>query len=751
MAATDSLNIVALISGGKDSFYSILHCLKNGHKVTALANLYPSSTYTAHSSDERGQNDEEIDSHMYQTVGASVIPLYAEALGLPLYRHAINGAAVNKDRSYSSKAAEQDETESLIPLLAEVKAAHPEVNAISTGAILSDYQRTRIESVALRLDLTPLAFLWQYPYLPPYTQGSLLADMAVVGQNSRIIKVASGGLDERHLWLNVGDSAGITARKLTKEMGRFGGLVGGAVLGEGGEYETLAIDGPSPIWKRRIVIEDGEREVIKDGGVWSLRMRGARTTMKLIGDDEQDWLERLRVPEMWDDESAALATFMKESTRQDDNMTGKDTQDRKYSSHHELQSTITDQGSTIYLSNLHAISQTLAPAEQMNAIKQNLTDELTKLSVESSSIAFTTILLRNMSDFAAINASYSTLFDTPNPPARVTIACGDTLPNGIDVVLSVIAHKPSSHYPRLGLHVQSRSYWAPANIGPYSQAISIGLNNRTRGTQDHNRDESPRRIVYVAGQIPLVPASMTLVSADFATQAALSIQHLWRIGRVMQVDWWVSCIAFITASDEAEAGQRSKMAVHAWEKAHTAIPTEQDEESEDVDIAERDLRRPWAYREASSTSADVLKTERRQLPRWEVLRKHSLRISPMFVAEVAELPRGASIEWASLGAADVGDCMLRVMREGHGGDVNVQDAFTVVWVTAEDDEHVAHLLGEMDLRYGAAQGLVEVYASGPISAKSIGALHVQISPCRSVWDTEGRRVFAVLRCRTLCA
>ena len=35
------LNVVCLISGGKDSLFSILHCKKNGHNVVALANLHP--------------------------------------------------------------------------------------------------------------------------------------------------------------------------------------------------------------------------------------------------------------------------------------------------------------------------------------------------------------------------------------------------------------------------------------------------------------------------------------------------------------------------------------------------------------------------------------------------------------------------------------------------------------------------------------------------------------------------------------
>ena len=37
----ERLNVIALVSGGKDSFFSLLHCMANGHRVVALANLYP--------------------------------------------------------------------------------------------------------------------------------------------------------------------------------------------------------------------------------------------------------------------------------------------------------------------------------------------------------------------------------------------------------------------------------------------------------------------------------------------------------------------------------------------------------------------------------------------------------------------------------------------------------------------------------------------------------------------------------------
>ncbi|KAF7170919.1 hypothetical protein CNMCM6106_005488 [Aspergillus hiratsukae] len=194
--ATPGLNVIALISGGKDSLYSILHCIRNGHKVVALANLYPSPSRRAGSTatkdnehpkeeEEDDEEEEDIDSFMYQTIGHSVIPLYEAALGIPLYRAPITGDAVDTSRIYRHDAADpmadepepepsaeenkeqsQDETESLVPLLRRIQAAHPEANAVSAGAILSTYQRTRIENVAARLGLVPLAWLWQYPVLP---------------------------------------------------------------------------------------------------------------------------------------------------------------------------------------------------------------------------------------------------------------------------------------------------------------------------------------------------------------------------------------------------------------------------------------------------------------------------------------------------------------------------------------------------------------------------------------------------------
>ena len=66
--------VLSLISGGKDSIYNTMKCVEKGHKIIALANLYPPEMGT------------EIDSYMYQSVGGQAIENIALALGLPLYR-----------------------------------------------------------------------------------------------------------------------------------------------------------------------------------------------------------------------------------------------------------------------------------------------------------------------------------------------------------------------------------------------------------------------------------------------------------------------------------------------------------------------------------------------------------------------------------------------------------------------------------------------------------------------------------------
>lgn len=67
---------------------------------------------------------DEIDSHMYQSVGTTIPPLIAEAMGLPHYTRVIKGGAVEQGAEYGSRehggegsGQEGDETEDLTALL----------------------------------------------------------------------------------------------------------------------------------------------------------------------------------------------------------------------------------------------------------------------------------------------------------------------------------------------------------------------------------------------------------------------------------------------------------------------------------------------------------------------------------------------------------------------------------------------------------------------------------------------------------
>ncbi|XP_065403812.1 diphthine--ammonia ligase isoform X3 [Macaca fascicularis] len=175
------MRVAALISGGKDSCYNMMQCIAAGHQIVALANLRPA---------ENQVGSDELDSYMYQTVGHHAIDLYAEAMALPLYRRTIRGRSLDTRQVYTK--CEGDEVEDLYELLKLVKEKE-EVEGISVGAILSDYQRIRVENVCKRLNLQPLAYLWQR------NQEDLLREMISSNIQAMIIKVAALGITGHRL------------------------------------------------------------------------------------------------------------------------------------------------------------------------------------------------------------------------------------------------------------------------------------------------------------------------------------------------------------------------------------------------------------------------------------------------------------------------------------------------------------------------------------------------------------------------
>ena len=114
-----------------------------------------------------------------------------------------------------------------------------------------------------------------------------------------------------------------------------------------------------------------------------------------------------------------------------------------------------------------------------------LEEKLPTYSELLSTSATITLLLPDLdgSTFSCANAAYASFFGR-SPPARACVGVG-----GVGVALDCLAwagelsvsldNKMATKQmrgetgARKALHVQSLSYWAPANIGPYSQAISV--------------------------------------------------------------------------------------------------------------------------------------------------------------------------------------------------------------------------------------------------------------------------------------
>ncbi|KAL5347093.1 hypothetical protein ACLOAV_008236 [Pseudogymnoascus australis] len=614
------LNVIALISGGKDSIYSLLHVLSLGHRVLALGNLYPqpaahvtshsTSTSTTTTSTSASSSttpttaagaatvDDDApdpDSHMYQTAGHALIPAIARALGLPLFRAPIVGGAVVGGSTYAPVSSvgggglgkegggggwggEGDETESLIPLLRAIKKAHPTADA--------------------------------------------------------------GG---------------------------------------------------------------GEKEVVK-----------------------------VRKPALLEESFEKTLKAVLEATEPapSDLGTGIDDTATPPSSRANWETTAHPDRSTWTIVPSPTSSTPPTASEAMTSISAQLSALLTTHNLSITDIVSTTLLLSDMSTFASTNTIYASLFSAPNPPSRACVSVGALLPASAPVIMHVSL---SSAPARRALHVQSRSYWAPANIGPYSQAQCAPLlpaSPERRGVEG----------VCIAGQIPLVPATMEIV---------LALQHLWRVALAMDVGFFASGTAVMARCGLEVARRRARLAGVAWAERHRVLVEEEGEE-EDVDLWELTNRR----------GEEMMGGERleKRLPEWERVEGEGggLGVSPFWAAEVESLPRGVDVEWLA-GVGVVGESVkVRSEVSGSGGGVHEcvvggSVVITTVFVGYEEarvkglEERVGELRGLLGgvSGKGALMGAEQVYLDDGIEGlwAEVGG---NVIPCRSLWDREGTRLGAVV-------
>jgi len=204
------IRLAALYSSGKDSNYALWLMQKQNYDVSCLVTV-------------RSKNK---DSYMYHTPNIEMTELQSEAIGIPLI-------------TVETEGEKEKELEDLEKGLNEAKKKY-KIDGVITGALYSNYQRERIEKVCDKLGLKVFSPLWHA------NQELELREIIRNGFRVILTAIAAEGLDKT--WLG---------RVLTeKDVDRLVELekkIGLNVAGEGGEYESLVLNGPN--FSKQIEIE----------------------------------------------------------------------------------------------------------------------------------------------------------------------------------------------------------------------------------------------------------------------------------------------------------------------------------------------------------------------------------------------------------------------------------------------------------------------------------------------------------------
>ena len=216
------MKVAVLFSGGKDSTMAVYAALDAKEDVRYLLSM-------------KSRNDE---SYMFHVPNIHITDLLAEALDIPIM-------------SVETDGIKEEELEDLRTAFENLKDLG--VEAIYTGALYSVYQKSRIEKLGSEVGLEIISPYWHVDEL------EYMRKIVSLGFKIMICGVAAWGLDESWLGRIIDDE---TIDELVKLNEKYHV----DIAFEGGEAETLAIDGP--IFKKRLEILKYKKEWHLDSGVF---------------------------------------------------------------------------------------------------------------------------------------------------------------------------------------------------------------------------------------------------------------------------------------------------------------------------------------------------------------------------------------------------------------------------------------------------------------------------------------------------
>ena len=217
-----------LFSGGKDSVMALNYAIENGDDVKYLLSI-------------KSENDE---SYMFHVPNIHMTELISQAVEIPLIE-------------VKTAGVKEEELEDLKEGFKQLKELG--IEAIYTGALFSTYQKSRIENLADELDIKAISPYW---HKDPKEYMELVIDS---GFKVIISGVFAYGLDEK--WLGR-----LIDRQALEELEKISEKTYLHLAFEGGEAETLVIDGP--IFKKRIEILKADIDWHLDSGTYNVTDAG---------------------------------------------------------------------------------------------------------------------------------------------------------------------------------------------------------------------------------------------------------------------------------------------------------------------------------------------------------------------------------------------------------------------------------------------------------------------------------------------
>ena len=213
------VRVAALFSGGKDSTYAAYAAVQRGWELTHLLSIHP----------------EDRDSMLFHVPNLHMTTLLAEAMQRPLI-------------SEEAHTGEEGELDALRRMFRRVH-----VDGIVVGAIASDYQHERVNRVAEESGLRVFAPLWRHD------PRRLIRDYLASGLDIVFSSVSAEGLDGSWLGRRWDESTIEDLLRLERTRGVH-------PCGEGGEFETLVVDGP--LFHQRVEILRAEAQWSGRAGMW---------------------------------------------------------------------------------------------------------------------------------------------------------------------------------------------------------------------------------------------------------------------------------------------------------------------------------------------------------------------------------------------------------------------------------------------------------------------------------------------------